>query len=275
MRRDVGVLDDRDPRRRGVLPLLDRRALLALLGVLQRVQVRARRHRQALHADADAGVVHEVEHLGHALLLLGADQLADAAIVIAEVEHRRRRRLDAHLVLDRRDLDVVRGAVGAIARHDEQGQALGAGRGVLGLGQDQVQDVLGQVVVAAGDEDLGAAELVLAAAHRLGLGQRAADVGAGVGLGQAHRAGVGAVVELGAVGRDLLLGAEVLDDVGHALGQRRVHVERRVGAAHDLLGHRVQRERPGLAAELLGDRQAAPADVVERLPRRLEAVGGS
>jgi len=65
----------------------------------------------------------------------------------------------------------------------------------------------------------------------------------------------------------------VLDDVGDALGQRRVHVERRVGAAHDLLGHRVQRERAGLAAELLGDRQAPPADVVERLPRGLEAGG--
>jgi hypothetical protein len=144
---------------------------------------------------------------------------------------------------------------------------------VLGLGQHQVQDVLGQVVIAARDEDLGAANLVLAAAHGLGLGERAADVATSVGLGQAHRAGVGPVVELRAVGADLLLGAEVLDDVSDALGQRRVHVERGVGAAHDLFGHRMQRERTGLAAKLFGDRQPSPADVVKRLPRRLEAVG--
>jgi hypothetical protein len=84
---DVGVIDDGHARRGGVLPLLDARALLAVLGVVERVEERRRRHRDALQADADAGEVHQVEHLAHAALLLGADQLADAAVVVAEVHH--------------------------------------------------------------------------------------------------------------------------------------------------------------------------------------------
>ena len=45
------------------------RALLAVLRVLERVEVRGRRDREALHADGDARAVHQVEHLRHALLL--------------------------------------------------------------------------------------------------------------------------------------------------------------------------------------------------------------
>jgi hypothetical protein len=61
------------------------------------------------------------------------------------------------------------------------------------------------------------------------------------------------------------------DDVGRALGQRRVHVERRARAAHHLLDHHRERERPGLAAVLGLDRERAPAGLEQRLPRLLEA----
>jgi hypothetical protein len=52
-----------------------------------------------------------------------------------------------------------------------------------------VDDVLGQVVLATGDEDLGAADLVAAVGLRLGLGADDAQVGTGVRLGQAHGTG--------------------------------------------------------------------------------------
>ena len=54
---------------------------------------------------------------------------------------------------------------------------LRAGRGVRQAGQHQMDDVLGQVVVAVGDEDLLAVDAV-AVAVRLGAGAQGADIGA-------------------------------------------------------------------------------------------------
>jgi len=80
-------------------------ALLALLRVLERVEVGARRDRDALDADGDARAVHHLEHLRHALvdLLFSADRPADALAVVAEVEDAGGRAVDAHLVLERAD----------------------------------------------------------------------------------------------------------------------------------------------------------------------------
>ncbi len=47
----------------------------------------------------------------HADVLGRADELAEAVAVLAELEHAGGRAVDAHLVLDRRDLDVVALAV--------------------------------------------------------------------------------------------------------------------------------------------------------------------
>jgi hypothetical protein len=72
--------------------------------------------------------------------------------------------------------------------------------GIRQLGQHQVDDVLGQVVLAAGDEDLGAADLVAAIGLGLGLGADDAQVGAGMRLGQAHGTGPDAGVHVRQVG---------------------------------------------------------------------------
>jgi hypothetical protein len=48
--------------------------------------------------------------------------------------------------------------VGQELRHEEQRDALDALRRVGQLGQHQVDDVLGEVVLAGGDEDLGAGD---------------------------------------------------------------------------------------------------------------------
>jgi hypothetical protein len=66
-------------------------------------------------------------------------------------------------------------------------QALGARTGALGAGQDEVDDVLGPVEVAVGDEALHAADRPGAVAVVDRLGGPGADVGAGVGLGEDHR----------------------------------------------------------------------------------------
>lgn len=72
----------------------------------------------------------------------------------------------AHLVLDAARLDAVQGSVGELLGHQKQGNAPGA-RGAGGGGgrvrqasQNAVNDVVGQVVVPAADEDLGAGDRV-------------------------------------------------------------------------------------------------------------------
>ena len=96
-------------------------------------------------------------------------------------------------------------------------------------GEDEVDDVLGEVVVAGGDEDLLAGDAVAAVGLRLGAGAEQAEVGAGVRLGQVHRAGPLAADELRQVGRLLLLGAVGVDRGVGAVGQALVHVEGHVG----------------------------------------------
>src|SRR5262249_60771722 len=101
-------------------------------------------------------------------------------------------RLDAELVLDRPRDDVVRLAEAAVLvhpdlRHDEERQALGSGRRTVDARQDEVDDVLGEVVVAGRDPALRAVDGIDGALDLLRPGLRRADVGAGLRLGEAHR----------------------------------------------------------------------------------------
>ena len=71
--------------------------------------------------------------------------------------------MDAHLVLDRADSHRVALADRAVLvdlelRHDEQRDALDAGRCIRQSRQHQVDDIVGEVVFAGGDEDLGAGD---------------------------------------------------------------------------------------------------------------------
>ncbi|MNK61114.1 hypothetical protein D3C87_802670 [compost metagenome] len=82
---------------------------------------------------------------------------------------------------------------------------------------------------ATGDEDLGAADFVRPVGLRLGLGANNPQVGAGVRLGQAHRAGPDASVHVRQVrGFQLFAGVSVDRQAG-AGGQHRVQTERQAG----------------------------------------------
>ncbi|MNI78411.1 hypothetical protein D3C73_1347830 [compost metagenome] len=73
--------------------------------------------------------------------------------------------------------------------HQEQADALDARGGVGQSGEHQVNDVVAEVLFAAADENLAAAELVAAVGLRLGAGAQQCQVGSGLGLGEAHGAG--------------------------------------------------------------------------------------
>jgi hypothetical protein len=64
-----------------------------------------------------------------------------------------------------------------------------------------VDDVVGEIVLAEGDEDLVAADPVGAVAGGLCAGAQAAEVGAGLRLGQVHGCGPRAGDQLWEVGR--------------------------------------------------------------------------
>ena len=133
--------------------------LQAIARVGQRVLVGALDQAQTLDADRKARGIHHREHRHQAAVRL-ADQPAFGAV---EVHHAGDRSLDAHLVLDRAAGHAVAFAhlstfVNFILRHDEQRDALDAGRRVRQAREHEVHDVLGQVVLAGGDEDLRAAD---------------------------------------------------------------------------------------------------------------------
>ena len=103
-------------------------ALHAIDRVGAGVLVGAHRGAQAEHADIDARVVHHREHAREAVVLL-ADQVADGAAVVAVAHDCGRARVDAELVLERDDADVVGFADRAVVvdqelRHEETARCL-------------------------------------------------------------------------------------------------------------------------------------------------------
>ena len=195
---DVRVLDDRARARRRA----DGVALPALPRVGERLLGGALGDGDALQRHGEAGLVHHREHAGHAAVFL-ADQVADRAALVAEHHGAGRRGMDAELVLDRVRAHVVARARRAVRveqefRHQEQRNALRAGRRIRQPRQHEVDDVVGEVVLAVGDEDLLPDDAIAAVAGALGAGAQRADVGAGLRLGELHRPRPLAGDELGA-----------------------------------------------------------------------------
>ncbi len=266
--------DDRIGRAIGVLRPRERAALQAVARIGDGALERRLGDAEALHADAEAGGVHHHEHRGHAAVEL-ADQPALGAI---EVHDAGRVGLDAHLVLDRAAADAVALADAAVflgqeLRHEEERDALGAARRIRQARQHEVQDVLGEIVLARGDEDLGAGDRVAAVGLEFGLGAQHAEIGAAMGLGEAHRARPGAVGELG---QELLL--ELVRTVARqrlvgAVAEARIHREGLVRGGEHFLQREAHCGRQALPAELGIAGHGRPAALGELLVGFLEALG--
>ena len=156
-------------------------------------------------------------------------------------------------------------------RHHEQRDTLGAGRRVRQLGQHQVDDVGNEVVLAGGDEDLGAGDRVLAVGDGLGTGLEQAEVGAAVRFGQAHGAGPAARHQRLQEHRLLPVLAVGLQRLHRAVAEHREVAPGQVGGIHQLRHHPTQQRRHALAAVLGRVGQAGPTAFHERIERLLEA----
>lgn len=184
--------------------------------------------------------------------------------------------LEAHLLLDVGDEDAVALAelagvqVHVVLRDQEHRQALGADAVPLGAGQHQVEDVVGQVVLGAGDEALHALDVPGAVVLPYGLRAAGAHVGAGVRLGE-HHGGAPLVLD-GQLGEALLvLGADRVEDVGEGRAAG-VHPHGRVGAEHQLGQGPAHAARQAGAAHLGGKAEVGPARVTVGGEGPLEAL---
>ena len=228
-------------------------------------------HADALNADTEPGGVHHDEHALQALILL-ADQISGRPVII---HHAGRIAVDAHLVLDRPAAEVIAGPETPVGidqklRHDEQADALHIVRRAADLGQHQMDDVVGHVMLTRRDENLGAADLVAAIRLRLGLGADEAEIGAAMRLGQVHRAGPAPVDHVGQEALFQLVGCRDIDRGNRSTCQARVHRKRHIGGAEIFLHRHRNRVGQSLPAIFGRGTQCPPAAVAELLIRFLE-----
>jgi len=156
------------------------------------VQVGGAGATQGLDARVDAGGIHEMEHDLHAFAFF-AQEVADALAVVAEGQHGGRIPLEPHFVLDAGADHIVAFAQRAVGvdqefGNDEDRDPLGPFRIAFDARQHRVNDVLGHIVFAVGDEDLCAGDQIGA----VGLFDRFCfqrpDIRSGARLRQTHGA---------------------------------------------------------------------------------------
>ena len=161
--------------------------------------------------------------------------------------------MDAELVFDRMGAHVVARAERAVGveqklGHQEQRNAARAGRRVGQAREHEVDDVIGQVVLAVGDEDFLTLDAIAAIAGALGAGAQRADVGACLRLGELHRAGPFAGDEFFEIGALELFAAVGVERVDRAHGQQRANAERHRGGVPHLCACGIDDLRQPLAA---------------------------
>ena len=186
--------------------------------------------RHALHADAEPRRIHHGEHgiqpaigLAHQLRL-GALEQHDAG----------GGGMDAELLLDPAAAQPIGGAVRQHLGRGEEADAPRPRRRIRQPGEDQVQGIGRQVVVAPGDVDLLPGDAVAAGAVGLRLGPDLRQVAAGLGLGQAHGPGPFAGDQLRQPGLLLRRGGEAGQRLDRAGGQQGAEAEGHVAAGHQL-----------------------------------------
>ena len=211
-----------------------------------------------LASDGEPRPVHHGEHAGHALVFL-ADEEAHRAAVVAVDHGAGGRGMNAELVLDRMRAHIVAPAVRHHLGHQEQRDALGAGWRIGQTREHEMNDVVGQIVLAIGDENFRAGEAIGPVSGTFGLAAQRADVGAGLRLGELHGAHPFAADQLAEISLFefvVAIGGQCID---RRHGQHRADAEGHGGGIPHLDAGGVHRVRQLLAAPARRRRQAVPA----------------
>ena len=186
--------------------------------------------------------------------------------------------MDAELVLDRSAVHVVSLAQAAVGidqelGHDEQRNAFHPCGRIGRAREHQVDDVLRQVVLAIGDENLLAGNPVGAVAIRHRLGAQQAEIGAAMRLGQVHGAGPGALDHFRQIGLLQRVGTAQQQRLDRAAGEQRAQRKRQVRRFPHFHHRRRHQLRQALAAEFERELQRIPAAFDELLVRCDETLG--
>ena len=166
------------------------------------------------------------------------DQLPDAFLGFTEAKQAVDLAMRPELVVQANQGDAVTRARIAIGidlppRHDEQRNALATGRTARYLGQHQMDDVLGNFMVAAADPHFVAAQGIATVRKRFGDGTDVGQTGAGLGLRKAHGAVPAAFDHRREVASLLVFTADLADQIGGRFGEKRIAVGRHIRAGKD------------------------------------------
>ena len=154
--------------------------------------------------------------------------------------------------------------------HHEQGDPPGAGRGVFASGQHQVDDVIGDVLVPAADENFGAGQTVGAVRILYGPGLEVSQIGPGFRFGQCHGTAPLTGVEFFKIQALLGVISEPLQDLTGPVVEARHHHQGHVGAEQIVLGHDVEAVGHALPAPLRVLARGKPAAFFQKIPGPLE-----
>jgi hypothetical protein len=256
----VGMNDDRISLLLRRLGAGKRAALKPFAGIVDGILIGDFTHRLTLKANTETGFVHHHEH-GLEAGVFRTDQIPGRLVVI---HHAGGVSVNAHLLFKRAAGDRIALAQRTVVanhefRHDEQRNALHPFRRAFDAGQNQMDDVVGHVVLAGRDENLLAGNLVAAVILPDRLGPQQAQIGAAMRLGQVHGAGPYPFHHLRQKPGFLLIGAMLVDCRDRALGQAGIHHQRQVCGGHVLANRHMQGIGQALAAIFRGCRQSQPA----------------
>ena len=197
--------------------------------------------------------------------------LADQhAFRVVEAHDAGGRAMQAELFLDTLDGDLVARAVLAHGGNKEKAEAARARCGARRAGEQQMADAVGQVVIAEGYPAFLAGDLP-ALAIRLCAGANAADIGTGIGFGNADR---GAPLARCKARHPFLahgLGAELAQHEGGRARRAAHHDEGRTSAVEQHLDRRLHRHRQALPVRILRQIGGDPAGLGIGVPRLLVA----
>ena len=253
-------------------------ALHALAGIGHGFLVGTARNGHAFQAHGVAGGVHHDEHVFQATVFF-AHQVAHRAAVVAKLQHGRGAALDAQLVLDAHAMHVIALAQAAVGvhqelGHDEQADAFDAFGRIRQACQHEVHEVFRHVVLAVGDEDLGAEHFVGAIGLALGAAADQRQIAAGLRLGQVHRACPLAGDEFFQIGALELFAARNQQRLDGAVGQHRAQGKAHVGRVQDFGARGGDGFGQALAAIGFGVLHALPAAFGELAVSLFETGGG-
>ena len=216
-----------------------------------------------LETDGEAREVHHDEHVFETAIFL-TNHIADGAAMVTVGKHRRRARIDAHLVLDRHTVHVVACAQRAVRihqhlGHDKERNAFDAFRRIRRARQHEMDDVVGVVVLTKRDVDLLPEQPVGTVTVRYGARAHGREVRACLWLGKIHRARPRARHHIRQVGVLQQLRTAQFDGLDRALRQQWTKIESEIGGVPHFLDRGGHELRQSLSAIVLILGEPVPA----------------